>query len=188
VTATVVADASALIAFQQIGQLSLLQKVFMEVIVPPAVAREIQPSVPPVSWIVQRALAQPIAPLVLRASLGAGESEALSLAVELRADRLLVDELLRRGDQTPVSPRQPPRSGLARGSGRSEASVPRLWRTASGLTGRGVVGRRPGIELGSVGVLPAYTKVGAATSAAVCCRRSPRRTDLPSRERRPLPP
>jgi predicted nucleic acid-binding protein len=97
VTATVVADASALIAFQQIGQLSLLQKVFMEVIVPPAVAREIQPSVPPVSWIVQRALAQPIAPLVLRASLGAGESEALSLAVELRADRLLVDERLPRG-------------------------------------------------------------------------------------------
>ncbi len=91
-TATVVADASPLIAFQQIGQLNLLQKVFMEVIVPPAVAREIQPSVPPVPWIVQRALAQPIAPLVLRASLGAGESEALSLAVELRADRLLVDE------------------------------------------------------------------------------------------------
>jgi hypothetical protein len=47
VTATVVADASPLIAFQQIGQLNLLQKVFMGVIVPPAVAREIQPTVPP---------------------------------------------------------------------------------------------------------------------------------------------
>lgn len=91
-TAAVVADASPLIAFQQIGQLHLLETVFTEVIVPPAVAREIQPSVPPVPWIIQRPLAQPIAPLVLRASLGAGESEALSLAVELRAGRLLVDE------------------------------------------------------------------------------------------------
>ncbi len=91
-TAPVVADASPLIAFQQIGQLSLLQAIFTEVIVPPAVAREIQPSVPSVPWIVERPLAQAIAPLVLRASLGAGESEALSLAMELHADRLLVDE------------------------------------------------------------------------------------------------
>ena len=92
VTAPVVADASPLIALQQIGQLHLLQALFSEVIVPPAVAREIQPSVPGVPWIIERALAQPVAPLVLRASLGAGESEALSLAVEARAGRLLVDE------------------------------------------------------------------------------------------------
>jgi predicted nucleic acid-binding protein len=92
VTASVVADASPLIAFQQISQLSLLQAVFTEVIVPPAVAREIQPSVPSVPWIVERPLAHPIAPLVLRASLGPGESEALGLAMELHADRLLVDE------------------------------------------------------------------------------------------------
>jgi predicted nucleic acid-binding protein len=56
------------------------------------VAREIQPSVPSVTWIVERPLAQAIAPLVLRSSLGAGESEALSLAMELHADYLLVDE------------------------------------------------------------------------------------------------
>lgn len=91
-TASVVADASPLIAFQQIGQLGLLQTIFTEVIVPPAVAREIQTSVPSVPWIVERPLAQAIAPLVLRASLGAGESEALSLAMEVHADRLLVDE------------------------------------------------------------------------------------------------
>lgn len=71
-TASVVADASPLIAFQQIGQLSLLQAIFTEVIVPPAVAREIQPSVPSVPWIVERPLAQAIAPLVLRASLWGG--------------------------------------------------------------------------------------------------------------------
>jgi putative transcriptional regulator len=54
VTAPVVADASPLIAFQQIGQLTLLRGTFAELIVPPAVAREIQPSVPSVTWIVER--------------------------------------------------------------------------------------------------------------------------------------
>jgi predicted nucleic acid-binding protein len=92
VTATVVADASPLIALQQIRQLHQLQALFVEVTVPPAVAREIQLTVPPVPWVVERAPSQPIAPLMVRASLGAGESEALSLAAEIRAGLLLVDE------------------------------------------------------------------------------------------------
>jgi predicted nucleic acid-binding protein len=92
VTAAVVADASPLIAFQQIGQLQLLHSLFTEIAVPSAVVREIQPSVPPVPWIVERPLTQAIAPLVLRTSLGAGESEALSLALEIRARQLIVDE------------------------------------------------------------------------------------------------
>jgi predicted nucleic acid-binding protein len=92
VTAAVVADASPLIALQQIGQLQLLRALFTEIVVPPAVAREIQPSVAPVPWIVERASTQSIAPLVLRASLGPGESEALGLALEIRARYLLVDE------------------------------------------------------------------------------------------------
>jgi predicted nucleic acid-binding protein len=73
VTAVVVADASPLIAFQQIGQLELLRAVFAELTVPPAVCREILPSVPPAPWIVERRLTQPIAPLVLRANLAAAE-------------------------------------------------------------------------------------------------------------------
>ena len=91
-SAVVVADASPLIAFQQIGQFQLLRTMFGELTVPPAVAREILPTVQPTPWIVERRLTQPIAPLVLRANLGAGESEALSLAVEIRADLLFVDE------------------------------------------------------------------------------------------------
>ena len=91
-TAAVVADASPLIAHQQIGQLRLLHALFGEVIVPPAVKLETQPSVPSVPWIVERRPSQPIAPLELRMSLGAGESEALALAVEMRTGRLLVDE------------------------------------------------------------------------------------------------
>ena len=41
--ATVVADTSPLIALHQLGQLSLLQRIFGEIHVPPAVARELIP-------------------------------------------------------------------------------------------------------------------------------------------------
>lgn len=88
----VVADASPLIAFAQIGQLPLLQALFTTLVVPPAVAREITPSVPRQAWIVERQLAQPIPPRILQARLGAGETEAISLALELHADRVVADD------------------------------------------------------------------------------------------------
>jgi len=88
----VVADASPLIALHQIGQLQLLQALFASLLIPPAVANEIAPAVPSQPWMVGRSLTQPIAPVILGASLGAGESEAISLALEIRADRLVVDE------------------------------------------------------------------------------------------------
>ena len=88
----VVADASPLIAFQQIGQLPLLQALFTTLLIPPAVTKEIAPGVPSQPWIIERSLTQPIAPLVQGARLGAGETEAISLALELHADHLLVDD------------------------------------------------------------------------------------------------
>jgi len=88
----VVADASPLIALQQIEPLGLLEVLFAEVYVPPAVAREVAPRLVLPAWIRERALGQPIARDVLRASLGAGESEAISLALEIHADRLIIDE------------------------------------------------------------------------------------------------
>jgi len=72
----VVADASPLIAFQQIGQLQLVQAIFTTVLVPPAVAREIAPTVPSQPWILERQLTKPLPPQVVQASLGAGESES----------------------------------------------------------------------------------------------------------------
>jgi predicted nucleic acid-binding protein len=91
VTATVVADASPLIALQQIGQLQLLHALFTEIATVRRGSRD-PASVPPVPWIVERPLTHAIAPLALGTSLGAGEAEALSLAVEIRAGHVLVDE------------------------------------------------------------------------------------------------
>jgi hypothetical protein len=88
----VVADASPLIAFHQIGQLPLLQALFTTLLVPPSVAKEIAPSVPRQPWIVERGLARPIPPPILEAELGHGETEAIGLALEIHADQLLVDE------------------------------------------------------------------------------------------------
>jgi uncharacterized protein len=87
----VVSDASPLIALQQIDELKLLQGLFGEVIIPPAVAREVASlSLPP--WAKTRSLQQPMAGEILHASLGAGESEAISLAQEIHANWLLLDE------------------------------------------------------------------------------------------------
>ena len=91
--ATVVADTSPLIALDQLGQLSLLQRIFGEIHVPPAVAGELIPGMAELpSWIVVRPLAHPIASEILRASLGAGESEALSLMLEARAELVILDD------------------------------------------------------------------------------------------------
>ena len=89
---TVVCDASPLIALDQIARLDLLGTIFGNVLIPPAVARE-TPGVERPSWILERGLAKPLAPAVTRAGLGAGESEAISLALELSADHVVIDEL-----------------------------------------------------------------------------------------------
>lgn len=88
----VVADASPLIALDRIGRLELLKALFEEVLVPPAVAAEVAPRLALPPWIRERALQQPIAREVLRATLGPGESEAISLALETHADRVIIDE------------------------------------------------------------------------------------------------
>jgi hypothetical protein len=88
----VVSDASALIALEQIGQLALLERLFAALLIPPAVARETAAGGTRPTWIHERPLAQPLSSQVLRASLGPGESEAISLALEAHADLLIVDD------------------------------------------------------------------------------------------------
>jgi predicted nucleic acid-binding protein len=79
----VISNASPLIALEQIGQLGLLEQLLHSIVVPPAVVREVSPSVNLPVWITERALSQSVGPRILNASLGAGESEAISLAQAL---------------------------------------------------------------------------------------------------------
>jgi uncharacterized protein len=85
-----VADASPLTALAQIDQLPLLEKLFGETLVPPAVVSEVSQSLP--AFIRERKLSRPIPAAVRRAALDPGESEAISLALEIGAERLILDE------------------------------------------------------------------------------------------------
>lgn len=88
----VVANSSPLIALQQIGHLHLLEGLFSVVSVPPAVARGIAPALALPAWVTERSLGQSIGPQILSASLGPGESEAISLALEVGAPWLILDD------------------------------------------------------------------------------------------------
>jgi predicted nucleic acid-binding protein len=92
--AQVVADASVLIGLAQIGQLPLLETLYAEVVIPPAVQREVAPSLPKLPpWIRTRTLQGPLDSRVADTSLDAGEAEAISLALEIRAEQVVLDDL-----------------------------------------------------------------------------------------------
>jgi uncharacterized protein len=88
----VVSNSSPLIALEQIGHLNLLEKLFFTILIPPAVTREIAPTVVLPAWISERTLTQPIGPQILSTSLGPGESETISLALEVGPSRILLDD------------------------------------------------------------------------------------------------
>jgi predicted nucleic acid-binding protein len=91
--AGVIADASPLIALHQIAQISLIERLFGPILIPSAVAREVSPSLPALPvWITARDLTRPIGSEILRASLGAGESETLALGLEVGASLVVLDE------------------------------------------------------------------------------------------------
>ena len=87
----VVSDSSPLIVLTRIGHLDLLKNLFTQILVPPAVVRETISVVLP-EWVVQTSLTQSIGPRILRASLGPGESEAMSLALEVNARWIILDD------------------------------------------------------------------------------------------------
>lgn len=89
----VVSDTSPISNLMQIGRVELLVNLFGQVIIPPAVARELQ-----VEHGSLPASLQVIAPTngrevrQLTSLLDSGEAEAIVVATELHADRLLIDE------------------------------------------------------------------------------------------------
>jgi predicted nucleic acid-binding protein len=97
----VITDTSPLHYLVLINHTTILPALFGRVLVPPAVLEELQrPRTPapvrawigaPPAWLETRTPRQPlVTPALL---LGAGEREAISLAQELRADLLLMDDL-----------------------------------------------------------------------------------------------
>jgi predicted nucleic acid-binding protein len=95
----VVADSSPLIVLIVIGQVEVLPKLFREVVIPPEVSAELHHSNRPQAvrdfmssrpaWLIERI------PAVIDSipSLHAGEIAAISLAQELKADLLLIDDV-----------------------------------------------------------------------------------------------
>lgn len=98
--AIVVSDSSPLYALSHLQYLELLPRFFDEVLIPPAVARELAnpPSLLRAVEVAQVPFLRVRAPVDLqrvalfRRTLDSGESEALALAEEVQADAILIDE------------------------------------------------------------------------------------------------
>ena len=90
--ARVVSNSSPLIALHGVGRLDLMRGVFGDIYIPAAVAREIVTVTPLPVWFKERSLQQELGARILSASLGAGESEAIALALECAASWVLLDD------------------------------------------------------------------------------------------------
>ncbi|CAG0928861.1 hypothetical protein TFLX_01106 [Thermoflexales bacterium] len=97
----IVSDTSPLINLAAVGQLDLLRQLYDRVIIPQAIYDEIviagagQPGAAEVktaSWIETRRVQNQALADVLKLELDRGEAEAVALALELKADLLLIDE------------------------------------------------------------------------------------------------
>jgi hypothetical protein len=89
----VVADPGPLIALRQIDRLDFLRQLYGRVTVPPEVAREVAPSVGSLSpWVDVRRPMVSEPDLPPRRGLDEGEFQAFALAIELRADLVVVDD------------------------------------------------------------------------------------------------
>ena len=104
---SVVSNASPLIGLARIGKLELLQQLYGELVLPEAVEHEVvvegaelpaADQVGKATWIKSQAVSNKQLVRVLQENLGAGEAEAIALALETKAELLLLDE--HRGRQT----------------------------------------------------------------------------------------
>jgi uncharacterized protein len=95
-TTRFVCNASPLIGFERLGRLDLLQSLVIRLWIPLAVQTEVfgQRSLP--RWIDVRPLTEPALSHMLSPRLGAGEREAVALAVEIGDCILLLDDLTAR--------------------------------------------------------------------------------------------
>lgn len=92
----VVSNSSCLIILEKLGKIDLLKKLYSRIAIPIAVRDEVFRSRQKPEWIETIKIKQPIAPKILEKSLGDGESEAIALSMELKADLLIIDDLAAR--------------------------------------------------------------------------------------------
>lgn len=100
---TVVSNTSPITNLAAVSQLNLLQQLYGTIIIPEAVYYELTSTgtvpgtieVQTLNWIVTRPVTNLNPVITLQQELDAGEAEAIGLALELNANRLLIDE--RRG-------------------------------------------------------------------------------------------
>ena len=95
----VIADASTLIGLLRIGQLSLLKKLFEEIIIPRGVYDEVvvkrkegSDIFKKSTYIIVKDVEDRVSTDFLMPSFGKGEAEVLALAKEKKADLILLDE------------------------------------------------------------------------------------------------
>ena len=98
----VVSNASPLIACERLGLAHVYATLFGEVHIPPAVRQEVFATAVLPTWVREQPLRQPLAGPLQQGRLGAGEREALALALEEHAELVLMDELAGRRIATSV--------------------------------------------------------------------------------------
>jgi len=91
-----VANSSPLIVFERVGRLDLLPSLMNHLFVPSAVRREVFGANALPAWLTEKNLTQPAAARIASARLGAGEREAIALALEMSATELVIDDLAAR--------------------------------------------------------------------------------------------
>ncbi|MGL6343584.1 MAG: DUF3368 domain-containing protein [Waterburya sp.] len=101
----VISNTSPIFYLSTIGQLALLHQLYDEIVIPTTVFQEITNIgntdvsavvVPTLNWIKIQSATDRNLVNILSHELDPGEAEAIALAVELKADRLLMDERLGR--------------------------------------------------------------------------------------------
>ncbi|MFL6194451.1 MAG: DUF3368 domain-containing protein [Thermoanaerobaculia bacterium] len=96
----VVCDASPIIGLSSVRQLDLLRQLYTEIVIPESVAREIVAGwgrsgfedVLRSDWIKIKTVGDSVLRRALGGELDSGEAEAIALAVEVKAEILLIDE------------------------------------------------------------------------------------------------